>query len=95
MQANAAGLARASEKFQAWIPPTAFFQLEIAKEHQFAASELGELWGLSEDTIRELFEDEPGVLVMGWEDSRTKARCKMLRIPESVAVRVHRELSAR
>jgi hypothetical protein len=33
----------------------------------FAAppKELGALWGLSSDTIRRLFEDEPGVLMIG------------------------------
>lgn len=55
MQANAAGLGHASEKFQTWAPRTAFFQLESAKEYQFTVSKFGELW-LSAGTCRELFE---------------------------------------
>jgi hypothetical protein len=63
-------------------------------ERHYSASELAELWNLSLDTIRRIFENEPGVLVLG-EDrgKRNRRRYTTLRIPESVAARVHRRLS--
>ena len=50
-----------------------------------------ELWGLSADTIRTWFEDEPGVLVIRNEATRKKRRYVTLRIPATVAQRVHRK----
>jgi hypothetical protein len=63
-------------------------------ERHYSASELAALWNLSLDTIRRIFENEPGVLVLG-EDKpkRNRRRYTTLRIPESVAARVHRRLS--
>jgi hypothetical protein len=36
-------------------------------ERHYSASELAALWNLSLDTIRRIFENEPGVLVLGDE----------------------------
>jgi hypothetical protein len=65
-----------------------------ASEGHYSASELAALWNLSLDTIRRIFENEPGVLVLG-EDrpKRNRRRSTTLRIPESVAARVHRRPS--
>ena len=62
-------------------------------ERHYSPSELAELWALSSDTIRRLFEDEPGVVTIGERNPRRKRRYITLRIPESVAARLHRRLS--
>jgi hypothetical protein len=63
-------------------------------ERHFSVSDVGEAWGLSADTVRRLFEHEPGVLVIEPPASRfSKRRYRTLRIPESVAERVHRRMS--
>jgi hypothetical protein len=63
----------------------------MAIERHYAPDELGELWNLSADTVRRLFEREPGVLVIERATSRAR-RYRTLRIPESVAQRVHRRM---
>jgi hypothetical protein len=64
----------------------------MAIEHHYAPDELGELWNLSADTVRRLFEREPDVLVIERGTGRAR-RYRTLRIPESVAQRVHRRMS--
>jgi len=51
------------------------------------------MWSLSADTIRRMFEREPGVLVFENPDKCSSRRRRTLRIPESVASRVHAKLS--
>lgn len=64
------------------------------EERHYSVAELAERWNLSPDTIRKLFENEPGVLVIGEHSTKRGKRCyKTLRIPESVAARLHRRLS--
>ena len=63
----------------------------ISLERHFKPRELAQIWAFDESTIRRWFEDEPGVLKIGREVSRNGKRRKVsLRIPESVAERVHR-----
>jgi hypothetical protein len=63
-------------------------------ERHYSIAELAERWNLSPDTIRKLFENEPGVLVLGENSKRRrKRRYTTLRIPESVAARVYRHHS--
>lgn len=63
-------------------------------ERHFDVAEIAQRWNLSPDTIRRLFEKEPGVLVLGATRMRGgKRRYLTLRIPESVVARVHRRLS--
>ena len=64
----------------------------IVTERHYAPDELGQLWNLSADTVRRLFEREPGVLVIERAQKRAR-RYRTLRIPESVAQRVHRQLT--
>ncbi len=66
---------------------------DIITERHFAPEELGAAWGLSGDTVRRLFEREPGVLVIERAASHGRRRYRTLRIPESIAQRVHRRLS--
>ena len=64
----------------------------LVAERHYAPEELGKLWNLSADSVRRLFEHEPGVLVIARKRG-TRRRYRTLRIPESVADRVHRRLS--
>jgi hypothetical protein len=59
-------------------------------EKHYSTSELAHLWNLSERTIRRMFENEPGVLQLGSQETRFKRGYTTLRIPESVVLRVHR-----
>jgi MarR-like DNA-binding transcriptional regulator SgrR of sgrS sRNA len=64
------------------------------KEQHYSVNELAALWNLSPDTVRRLFEQEPGVLIIRTKSGRySRRRYITLRIPESVAERVHRRLS--
>ena len=63
-------------------------------ERHFSVQEIAGLWGLGVDKVRELFEKEPGVVVLCDEVlGRRKRRYRTLRIPESVVQRVHRRLA--
>ncbi len=62
-------------------------------ERHFAPEELGQMWGLSGDTVRRLFEKEPGVLVIERANGGRARRYRTLRIPASVASRVHRRMT--
>jgi len=64
-----------------------------AAERHYTPEELGSLWSLSSDLVRRLFEREPGVLMIERPRLTGKRRYRTLRIPESVAARVHRRLS--
>lgn len=64
-------------------------------EHHYTVAEIAQMWSLSQDFVRRLFEREPGVLVLGQERTRNgKRRYRTLRIPASVVERVHRRVSA-
>lgn len=67
----------------------------LHEERHYSPAELADLWGLSTDTIRKLFENEPGVIAIGDRNPRRKRRYITLRIPESVVARVHRRISAK
>jgi len=64
-------------------------------ERHYAVAEIAEMWNLSADKVRELFENEPGVLVIGERTPHHKRRYITLRIPQSVLERVHRRLSSK
>ena len=66
---------------------------QAVTERHYSPEDLGKLWNVSGDTVRRLFEREPGVLVIERARSRNARRYRTLRIPESVAERVHRRLS--
>jgi transcriptional regulator GlxA family with amidase domain len=63
-------------------------------ETHYSAAQIAEAWGISVDTIRRLFEREPGVLVIEPSQGRVtrRRRYRTLRIPASVAERVHRRM---
>jgi len=65
---------------------------ELSAEKHYSIQDLVSLWSLSAQTIRRLFQDEPEVVAIGTHGSRRKRGYVTLRIPESVAQRVHRRL---
>jgi hypothetical protein len=71
------------------IAPAASFAVR-----HYSPAEIAELWGLSVDSVRKMFENEPGVLVLGnTQPRRGKRSYTTLRIPEPVIERVHKRLS--
>jgi hypothetical protein len=60
----------------------------------YSPSQLAEAWGVSVETIRSLFRQEPGVLKIGSTGTKYKRGYTTLRIPQEVAARVHRRLAA-
>src|SRR5579883_1478056 len=65
---------------------------DLCAERHYSVPELAELWNLSQKTIRRMFENEPGVLQWGSEETRSKRSYVTLRIPETVVLRLHRRL---
>ena len=64
-----------------------------AFERHYTPDQLAEMWSLSPDTVRRLFEREPGVFVIEHTKNKALRRYRTLRIPESVALRVHRRMT--
>jgi hypothetical protein len=64
----------------------------VAGTH-YTVRELSVLWGLSVDTVRALFEDEPGVIKLKNPAKKGKRTYTSLRIPETVADKVSRRLA--
>jgi len=66
----------------------------ISLERHYTVSEVAQLWSLSDNTIRKVFRDEPGVLRTQLPSLRARKRQNIsLRIPESVVYRVHGRMS--
>jgi hypothetical protein len=78
------------------VPPAvslpAVGQSSFAERH-YVVAEIAELWHLSSDAVRKLFQDEPGVLVLDGQGAPHKRRYTTLRVPESVLKRVHRRMT--
>ena len=62
-------------------------------ERHLSVEELAELWAVSVDFIRKLFLHEPGTIVF-FHQRPGRRVYRTLRIPESVAARVHRRMQA-
>jgi hypothetical protein len=67
------------------VPDTSF-------ERHYSVDELASLWGMSDDFVRRLFRDEPGVVVF-FKHRPGRRTYRTVRIPASVANRIHRGLS--
>jgi AraC-like DNA-binding protein len=63
-----------------------------AFERHYSVAEISAMWGYSEQTIRRLFSDEPGVLRIGSPETRFKRKRFQLSIPESVVTQMHQRL---
>ena len=61
-------------------------------EKHYSPAEVVRLWGWSDDFIRDLFQDEPGVLVSSRPETLHKRGYTSIRIPESVLLRVGKKL---
>jgi hypothetical protein len=64
-----------------------------ATERHYSVAEVAVLWNTSKDSIRRIFQSEPGVMTFGDTGSPHKRRYLTMRIPHSVLVRVHRRLT--
>ena len=62
-------------------------------ERHYTVVKVAAMWNVSEDTVRRLFQSEPGVVVLGKRQRYSKRRYTTLRIPQSVLERVHKRLS--
>jgi hypothetical protein len=65
----------------------------VVDERHYSPADLAKVWSVDVETIRNLFRNEPGVLKIGEKAARHKRTYLTLRIPESVALRVHKRLS--
>jgi hypothetical protein len=66
----------------------------VPLEPHYTLAQVAEAWGVSTDTIRRMFEGEPGVLMIEPAPGRySRRRYRTLRIPASVAERVHRRMT--
>ena len=65
---------------------------EAAFERHYSVEELTQLWGMSDDFVRRLFLHEPGVIIF-YRQQPGKRVYRTLRIPASVALRVHRRMT--
>jgi len=64
---------------------------ESVFERHYTVDELAEIWGMSDDFVRRLFRDEPGVVIfVKYRPGRRTYR--ILRVPQSVAERVHKRM---
>lgn len=66
----------------------------VSVQRHYSPAEIGEIWNLSPDCVRKIFENEPGVLVIGNpQPRRGKRSYTTLRIPQTVLERVHKRMS--
>ena len=64
---------------------------ETTFERHYSVDDLASIWGVSDDFVRRLFLHEPGVVVF-FKHRPGRRTYRTVRIPESVALRVHRRL---
>ena len=62
------------------------------EELHYRVDQLAEAWQVSTNTIRRLFEDEPGIVVLAGDRKRGVRQYRTVRIPQSVAERVYARL---
>ena len=67
----------------------------LAFEPHFSPKQLAALWGYSSPFIRDVFRDEPGVIKVDRPEEMHKRSYCSMRIPKSVAHRVHCRLQAK
>ena len=67
----------------------------IECERHYSVQEIAEMWGLSGDKVRKMFQDVDGVLKIGFTSTVKKGRKPYvtLRIPASVLARFHEDRS--
>jgi hypothetical protein len=67
-----------------------------ATEQHYTTRQVAEMWGISEQTVVRIFQDEEGVLKLSMPRGLTAKRAARvsLRIPASVLDRVHKQRAA-
>jgi len=65
----------------------------VFEERHYTPAEVAAMWNLRTDSVRRIFGDEVGVVVLTNKNRQDKRAYRSLRIPQSVAARVHRKLS--
>ncbi len=67
------------------------YGVDATFDRHFTLEEIATNWHVSVDTVRRIFQDEPGVVVL--VRARPGRRTyRTIRIPESVVLRVHRRM---
>lgn len=77
------------------MPALAYYKskdLAPGLEPHYTPEELGRAWGLAANTIRRMFETEPGVLRIKRPERMHTRGYTTMRIPKSVADRVYARL---
>ena len=72
--------------------PCASAETPTPAERHYAPSEVADLWRLNVETIRRLFQNEPGVMVLQGPIRKGKRPYRTIRIPHSVLERVRARL---
>jgi hypothetical protein len=65
---------------------------DVAFERHYKIGEIAELWNIDYKKCQRMFINEPGVLKETQDGTLKKKRYTVLRVPESVVLRVHRRL---
>jgi hypothetical protein len=68
--------------------------MDAGHERHYTVQEIADLLNLSRDSVRRIFLDEPGVLVLSRPHSRHHRSYRTIRIPGSVLNRVYRRLTS-
>jgi hypothetical protein len=66
--------------------------IETTFERHYSVPELAEKWQVSTDFVRRLFLREPGVVIF-YHQRPGRRTYRTLRVPESIAARVHGRLT--
>jgi hypothetical protein len=72
--------------------PSYSIEAPAPAEQHYAPAEVAGLWHLDVETIRRMFQDEPGVMVLQSPVKKGRRPYKTIRIPQSVLERVHKRL---
>jgi hypothetical protein len=64
-------------------------------ERHYGPDQIAEELGLSEDSVRRMFENEDGVLIWENPERSSTRRRRTMKIPQSVYERVYQRLSTR
>ena len=72
--------------------PGTFLEVSVSAETHYTPAEVAELWHVNVETIRRMFQHEPGVIVIQGPTKKGKRPYKTIRIPQSVLDRVHKRL---
>ena len=63
-----------------------------ALEPHLTVTQVAQAWSCSEETVRRVFENEPGILVIAENKHKGKRRYRTIRMPLSVVERVYQRL---